>query len=211
MTLNESLSEMKSAWIALVVFLVLFGFGCSSRPPADIENICYVFDERRDWYKAALRAQKRWRMSVPVAMAIIYQESRFQAQAKPPRRYWLGFIPGPRPSTAYGYAQALETTWDVYRKQTKRHGADRDDFADAIDFVGWYNHKSVKELKLAFNDAKPLYLAYHEGQGGYKRGTYRQKKWLMLVAAKVKRRADRYRGQLAQCQKQLQAPWWKRL
>ena len=48
-------------------------------------------------------------------------------------------------SSAYGYAQALEGTWDDYRKDTGRRGADRDDFADSSDFIGWYMHGAAGE------------------------------------------------------------------
>jgi len=51
-------------------------------------------------------------------MAIIRQESSFQADAQPPRSRILWIIPGPRPSSAYGYSQALDGTWDWYRQAT---------------------------------------------------------------------------------------------
>ena len=65
-------------------------------------------------------------------------------------------------------------------------GADRDDFADAIDFVGWYNHQSVKRSGISPQNTYGLYLAYHEGHGGYNRATYCVRTWLMTVARKVK-------------------------
>ena len=77
-------------------------------------------------------------VSVPVSvmMAFMHQESRFVAGAKPPRKQIWGFIPGPRPSDAYGYSQAKNSTWEWYKTKSGNHGADRDDFDDAIDFVG---------------------------------------------------------------------------
>ena len=48
-------------------------------------------------------------------------------------------------------------------------------------------------------DAFKLYLAYHEGIGGYQRGTYRYKRWLVPVAHKVSRRAALYKKQLIVC------------
>ena len=62
-------------------------------------------------------------------MATIYTESSFRHNAKPPRKWYLGFIPGKRASSAYGYSQALDGTWDRYQKETGRWGASRTDFA----------------------------------------------------------------------------------
>jgi hypothetical protein len=137
-------------------------------------------------------------------MAIMHQESRFRAKAKPPRRVFLGFIPGPRPSDAYGYSQAKASTWEWYQKSTGDRGADRDDFADAITFIGWYNYQSYKRNGIPRSDTYRLYLAYHEGHGGYGRGSYRNKDWLQTVAGKVERQAQSYRQQLAGCEKELQ-------
>ena len=49
----------------------------------------------------------------------------------------------------------------------------RNDFNDAVDFIGWYNNKSVKELGISRDDARALYLAYHEGIAGFKKGNHR--------------------------------------
>jgi len=141
-------------------------------------------------------------------MAIIYQDSGFDRKAKPPRNRFLWIFPGSRPSTAYGYSQALDTTWDAYRQDTGNHGADRDDFGDAIDFVGWYNYKSHKYCGIKPNDAYHLYLAYHEGHGGFNRRKFKNKTWLKKVAKKVSKRSNTYRQQLQRCQKRLEGPWW---
>lgn len=47
--------------------------------------------------------------------------------------------------------------------------------------------------------------------GGYKRGTYKKKKWLMSVANKVKNRASRYGAQLQKCEDDLDKSWLERL
>ena len=106
-----------------------------------------------------------------------HQESRFVDDAQPERDWFLGFIPLPRRSSAYGYAQAQDPVWGEYLEQTSRFSADRDDFADAIDFIGWYTDGSQKRLKLSKWDAYGQYLAYHEGRGGYSRGSYKKKPW----------------------------------
>lgn len=200
-----------TARIAVLLLLALLA-GCVSRPPSNPDNLCGIFREKDgwfdNWYDAADDAESRWSIPIPVMMATMHQESRFRAKARPPRRKLLGFIPWRRPSSAYGYAQVLDTTWDGYRKATGHRGADRDDFADAIDFVGWYHDTSARRLSIERGDAYRLYLAYHEGQGGYARGTFQNKKWLIDVARKVDARAKTYGGQLASCRKEFEGPWW---
>jgi hypothetical protein len=182
--------------------------GCTTSQPKDVNDICAMFKEKDDWYDDAADASDEWGSPIPVMMAIMYQESRFQAKAKPPRKKILGFIPGPRPSSAYGYSQAKKSTWKDYKRSAGRYGSDRDDFADAVDFVGWYNYQSYKRSGISRKDTYRLYLAYHEGHGGYNRGTYRKKKWLMDVARKVERKASTYQQQLAGCEKDLKRGWF---
>jgi len=192
----------------LICALLLFLAGCTTSPPRDVNNICSIFREKDDWYGDAADARDEWGSPIPVMMAIMHQESRFNAKAKPPRRKILGFIPGPRPSSAYGYSQAKKSTWAEYKRNAGRYGADRDDFADAIDFVGWYNYQSRRRSGISRHDPYALYLAYHEGHGGYNRGTYRGKPWLMAVARKVERRAGAYQSQLHTCEEDLQDDGW---
>lgn len=192
--------------IAWSSFLILAG--CASTPPKHLDNICSIFDEKSGWYKQAKAASNRWNIPIATNMAFIYQESRFVPKAKPPRKKILWVFPGPRKSSAYGYSQAKDETWDTYRKATGHWGADRDDFDDAIDFIAWYNRTSVERARVSASSPYHLYLAYHEGQGGYKRGTYKKKKWLMGVARKVEQRANRYSTQLAKCEKRLNSSWW---
>jgi hypothetical protein len=132
-------------------------------------------------------------------MAIMHQESHFVADALPPRTWLLGIIPWFRPSSAYGYAQALDGTWDVYLDKAGSWGADRDDFADAADFIGWYSNLSNSKLGIAKGDAKNLYLAYHEGHGGYRHKSYLKKAWLKRTADKVAYRARLFQRQLNAC------------
>jgi len=195
-------------WRVLLLLPLLTLGACATSPPSDPSNICSIFDEKRGWYDDAADSRDEWGSPIPVMMAIMHQESRFKAKAKPPRKKIFGFIPGPRPSDAYGYSQALGSTWDGYKRSAGRYGADRDDFGDAIDFIGWYNFQSYKRSGIARADTYRLYLAYHEGQGGYNRGTYRSKQWLMDVARKVERRAGSYQAQLARCEESLKDDGW---
>ncbi len=173
-----------------------------------MSNLCSIFKEKDDWYDDAAKAYKRWGSPIPTMMAIIHQESRFQHDAKPPRKKYLGFIPGGRLSNSYGYTQALKSTWRQYQKDTGRGGADRDDFDDAIDFIGWYNHQSHKRNGINKSDIYHLYLAYHEGHGGFARRSFTNKQWLKNVATKVTARANRYSRQLAACEEDLKSRGW---
>jgi hypothetical protein len=141
-------------------------------------------------------------------MAIIRQESSFKFDARPPRRKLLGFIPWTRPSNAYGYAQVLDSTWKWYVHDTHRHFAQRGDFTDAIDFVGWYTNMTQKTLGVSKWDPYNQYLAYHEGQGGWKKGSYRNKPGLMKTAHRVEYRAKEWGAQLRACQDDLEDGWW---
>jgi hypothetical protein len=190
--------------IASAALAALLVSACATRPPDNIDNLCAIFEDKRGWFEDARRAEERWGMPIPVGMAILHQESRFVAKAKPPRKRILGFIPGPRPSDSYGYSQALKSTWASYERSAGRYGADRDDFGDAIDFVGWYNRQSQRRNGIAPDDAYRLYLAYHEGHGGYGRGSYRNKDWLLQVARKVDTRSQRYATDLQRCRRELE-------
>lgn len=196
--------------LKLYFVLFLFGFlsACTASPPKNIDNICDIFKEKKSWYKEAKKATKRWNINISTNMAIMHQESGFRAKAKPPRKKILGFIPGPRISSAFGYSQAKKSTWKWYKKESGHWGADRDDFDDAIDFIAWYNNVSVKQTGISRYDPYSLYLAYHEGHGGYRRGTYNNKKWLRDVAQRVNQRAKRYQSQLSRCESQLKSSWW---
>jgi hypothetical protein len=182
--------------------LLLFACATTSGAPDKAGSICEIFREHPKWYESARKSSERWGISIPVLMAVIRQESSFISDAKPPRRSCLWVLPGPRPSSAYGYAQANEHTWEEYRRNTGNTWADRDEFEDAVDFVGWYCDQSFKRCGISKQDAYSLYLAYHEGQGGFNRKTYLKKTWLIPMARKVQARADTYRRQLDSCEEE---------
>ncbi|WP_460227792.1 transglycosylase SLT domain-containing protein [Aurantivibrio infirmus] len=195
-------------FLSFLVIIFLLS-ACASSPPRTMNNLCQIFEEKKHWYKAAKSANDNWGASIPVMMAFIHQESRFKAKAKPPRRKILWIIPGPRVSSAYGYSQAKSTTWDWYKDSSGNRWVSRDNFGDAIDFIGWYNAQSKKQNNIAANDAYNLYLAYHEGHGGFRRKTYNKKAWLKTVANKVSGRANSYALQLQSCEKKLdKTGWW---
>lgn len=185
--------------IVVMVFLCVVMTSCSRKTPIDTHNICSIFDQKKRWAKYAKKSAKKWGTPVHVQMAILRQESGFRYNAKPERKKILGFIPWKRKSSAYGYAQVLNQTWQEYIKETKNRGADRDKFKDAIDFVGWYTSNTHKQINISKWDAHAQYLAYHEGRTGYVKRTYQGKKWLNRVARKVDETSKNYAAQLKNC------------
>ncbi|WP_434930241.1 hypothetical protein ACRWQN_07245 [Shewanella sp. HL-SH8] len=185
--------------------------GCATSPPAEPENLCSIFKQHRSWYEAAVDTREKWGVPVHVPLAMMYQESSFKHNAAPPMEYFLGFIPTGRASDAYGYAQAKTMTWDDYVRETGNSWSSRSDFDDAMDFMGWFIYKTNKINGVSKWDAKNQYLNYHEGWGGYKRGSYKAKKWLTPVAQKVDDRARRYAQQYQTCKDDLDSSWLWRL
>lgn len=186
--------------------------GCTQKPPDRIESICSIFKQYPEWYWDAQYTRKKWGVPISVLMAIIYQESHFRATAKPPRTKLLWVIPWKRPTSAYGYSQAITNTWKRYKKDTNRSFASRDAFGDAADFIGWYVNYIHHKLDISPKNAEQIYLAYHEGTGNYRRGTHHKKAWLLNVAKKVQSRAWTYNWQLSRCEKDLpKKPWWKKI
>ena len=145
------------------------------------------------------KAERKWGIPVAVQMASIYQESKFIGNARTPYRFALGIIPMGRQSSAYGYSQALDGTWEEYQADEGGRGAKRNRITDATDFMGWYMHNSAERLGISKTDAEAQYLAYHEGRTGYANQSYLDKPWLVEVAAEVGARAILYDSQLAYC------------
>lgn len=182
-----------------IVALVASCGGGNYKAPRNLDNACAIVAERPAYLRAMKKAERRWGVPVHVQMATIHQESKFIGDARTPHRYLLGVIPVGRQSSAYGYSQALDGTWEEYQQKTGNRRARRNDIDDATDFMGWYMDGSYKRLGISKWDATSQYLAYHEGRGGYARGSYRSKSWLMGVANKVGSRAQTYRAQLSSC------------
>ena len=192
--------------------LLIFGLGAywltrSEPPPREPGDICAIFTEKRHWYRAARRSFEAWEVPEAVQLAIIHQESGFRERVRPPRRKLWWILPGRRPSSAYGYAQAIDSTWAQFQGATGRTDASRHDFGDVAWFVGWYGDQIHRQAGVARDDARNLYLGYHEGPAGYRRGTHRDKAWLLDVARKVEARAGRYQRQYDGCAERLRRDW----
>lgn len=206
MALNFFINKINKLLVLVAATLTLVS--CVSKPPTDVNNICNIFKQYPQWYRDAKDVERRWKVSVPVQMAIIHQESKFDAHARPGRKKLLWIIPWSRPSSAYGYTQALKSTWQLYKQSNGGLFSSRDDFGDGVDFVGWYANQAYVKARIPRSDAYNLYLAYHEGIGGYQRKTYLRKPWLMGVARKVRAKSQIYAMQLNSCQGSLKSRSW---
>lgn len=188
--------------ILRILIFVLLAASCGggqSSAPRNLDNACTILKERPQYLRAFRKAERQWDVPMHVMMATIYQESKFIADARPPFRYTLGVIPMGRLSSAYGYSQALDGTWEEYQADQNRRVARRDRISDASDFMGWYFNQTRARNGVALNDARNQYLAYHEGHTGFARQSYNRKAWLVRISREVESRSVMYRGQIAGC------------
>ncbi len=172
---------------------------CVTTRQINTSDACDIFKGYPQWRIITENTKAKWGVPVTLQLAFIKQESSFKKNAKPPRSKLLGIIPSKRISSAYGYSQALDGTWDDYRSSTGNTSASRKNFRDASDFIGWYVDGSHRLLKLPKTDTFNHYLAYHEGRGGFQKKTFNSKKWLLNVAKKVEKQAISYTKQIKLC------------
>jgi len=184
----------------LLIFIFFLISACSSIPK-NTSDSCSIFNERYLWYKYTKRTEQKWGTPIYLQLAIIKMESDFDWLAKPERQKIFKVIPYKRPSSSFGYSQAVKGTWDQYKKETNNKLATRARFRDSVDFIGWYTNKTEKLLKISKKDVYRQYLAYHEGWGNYK--NYKNNQKVIILAKKVTKQANEYRKQLKKCQKRL--------
>ena len=189
--------------ILKIIYLLFFFFlinSCSSIP-SNTSNSCSIFNERYFWYKHAKKSEQKWGTPIYLQLAIIKMESDFDWLAKPPRQKLFKIVPYKRPSSSFGYSQAIKGTWKQYKIETGNKFATRTRFKDSVDFIGWYTNKTEKILKVSKNDAFKQYIAYHEGWGNYK--NYKNNKKVIGLANKVENQSNIYKKQLSNCRKSL--------
>ncbi|SFR31594.1 hypothetical protein SAMN04488005_0108 [Yoonia tamlensis] len=194
---------MSSFFRAMALMLILGSCGGSSHnsAPRNLDDACSIVSERPEYLRAFRAVERKYGVPVPSLMAIIYQESKFISDNRPPHQYALGVIPVGRQSSAVGYSQALDATWREYQNTVGGSRARRQDINAATDFMGWYMEQTVEETGVAIDDTRNQYLAYHDGRSGYLRGTWRAKSWLIRIAGEVEARAVMYDQQLRACRK----------
>jgi len=183
-----------------LLLIILFVSACSSIP-SNTKNSCSIFNERYLWYKHAKKSEKKWGTPIYLQLAIIKMESDFDWLAKPPRQKLFKVIPYKRPSSSFGYSQAVKGTWEQYKNETGNKLATRTRFKDSVDFIGWYTSKSEKILKISKEDAFRQYVAYHEGWGNYK--NYKSNEKVINLAKRVEKQSNIYKNQLSDCKNSL--------
>jgi hypothetical protein len=179
----------------LIIFLFLFS-ACSSIPK-NTSDSCKIFDERYLWYKHSKKVKEKWGTPIHIQLAIIKMESDFDWLAKPPRQKLFKVIPFKRPSSSFGYSQAVKGTWEQYKNETGNKLATRARFKDSVDFIGWYTNKTNSILNIPLQDAFKQYIAYHEGWGNYK--YYKKNKKVIGLAKKVENQSKIYKRQFSKC------------
>lgn len=172
-------------------------------PPRQPENLCAIFEEYPHWYDYARASEDKWGTPIASQMAFIYYESSFRSHIQPPRTRLYTHLPWKRPTTAYGYAQALDPAWRDYMAEAGSPFADRTQIRHAVDFIGWYNDRTHRQLGLPLTNARDIYLAYHEGPTGFRQGRHLQKPAVQQLATRVAARSARYEDQLAGCEQAL--------
>ena len=184
-----------------LVILLLFLLSSCSSIPNNTANSCSIFNERYLWYKYTKKVEQKWGTPIYIQLAIIKMESNFDWLAKPARKKIFKVIPFKRPSSSFGYSQAVKGTWAQYKKETGNNLATRARFKDSVDFIGWYTNKTESILKISKNDAFKQYIAYHEGWGNFK--YYKKNKKVIGLANKVKKQSEIYEKQLIKCKNSL--------
>ena len=136
-------------------------------------------------------------------MAFVNKESGFNRWAKPKRTKIFKVVPYKRPSSSFGYSQAVKKTWELYKNETNSPLALRMRFKDSVMFIGWYIRKTNKINNIPLNDSYRLYLNYYLGWGNYSKKIYKTDKKAIIFAKSVEKQSNIYKNQLRECQKNL--------
>ena len=185
----------------MLINLIFTANACSIFPTkkASQDHACSLIEINRAWKRAVIKTESKWGISPGMQLSFILTESNFRPRAKTQRTYFLGFFPTGRLSSAFGYAQAIDSTWETYQKSTGNRFSSRTNFADSVDFIGWYANETSQRLKIKKSDVTNQYLAYHQGHRGYSRGAYKNKPNLIEIAKKTNKNAFKYDKQLKNC------------
>ena len=140
---------------------------------------------------------------VHIILAFVNKESGFDRWAKPERTKLFKVIPYKRPSSSFGYSQAIKKTWELYKNETNNPLALRTRFKDSVMFIGWYINKTNKINNIPFNDSYRQYLNYYLGWGNYSKKVYKTDKKAILFAKNVEKQSNIYKRQLKECKKSL--------
>ena len=185
----------------LIYFTIfLFLASCTSVPKYP-SNACKIFGEKYFWYKHAKKSSEIYGAPIHIILAFVNKESGFNRWAKPKRKKLFKIIPYKRPSSSFGYSQAVNKTWELYKTETNNPLALRTRFKDSVMFIGWYIKKTNKINRISLDDAYRQYLNYYLGWGNYAKKTYKTDKKSIIYAKSVQKKSKIYRNQLKECQK----------
>ncbi len=185
-----------------LLILLFFITACSSVPKYP-QNACKIFGQKYLWYKSVKKSSDTYGAPIHIILAFVNKESGFNRWAKPKRNKLFKIIPYKRPSSSFGYSQAVNKTWELYKTETNNPLALRTRFKDSVMFIGWYMHKTKEINKIPLNDSYRQYLNYYLGWGNYAKKTYKTDKKAIIYAKKVKEQSKIYKNQLTECQKSL--------
>ena len=187
--------------LSCLIFFV-FTASCTSVPKYP-SNACKIFSEKYLWYKHAKKSSETYGAPVHIILAFVNKESGFKRFAKPKRKKLFKIIPYKRPSSSFGYSQAVKKTWELYKTENNKPLALRTRFKDSVMFIGWYMKKTNEINKIPLTDAYRQYLNYYLGWGSYKKEIYKRDKNSIIFAKKVEKQSKIYKKQLRECQKNL--------
>ena len=187
-----------------LIYFVIFFFvvSCSSVPKYP-NNACKIFDQKYLWYKHTKKSSRIYGAPVHIILAFVNKESGFNRWAKPKRTKLFKVVPYKRPSSSFGYSQAVKKTWELYKTETDNPLALRTRFKDSVMFIGWYINKTNKINKIPRNDSYRQYLNYYLGWGDYAKKVYKVDKKSVIFAKSVEKQSKIYKSQLRECQKSL--------
>jgi len=187
----------------LIYFCIFFfAVSCSSVPKYP-QNACKIFGQNYLWYKSAKKSSKTYGAPIHIILAFVNKESGFNRWAKPKRTKLFKIVPYKRPSSSFGYSQAVKKTWELYKKETGNTLALRARFKDSVMFIGWYMSKTKNINKIPLNDSYRQYLNYYLGWGNYAKKTYKTDKKAIIFAKSVQKQSKIYKSQLKECQESL--------
>ena len=186
----------------IYIFFFFLITSCSSVPKYP-ENACKIFGQNYLWYKSAKKSSDKYGAPIHIILAIVNKESAFNRWAKPKRNKLFKIIPYKRPSSSFGYSQAINKTWELYKTETNNPLALRARFKDSVMFIGWYMNKTKKTNNISMNDAYRQYLNYYLGWGNYSKKIYKTDKNAIIFAKKVEKQSKIYKNQLKECQSSL--------
>jgi len=187
----------------LIYFIIFFFTAACSSVPKYPQNACKIFSQKYLWYKSTKKSSDTYGVPIYIILAFVNKESSFNRWAKPKRKKLFKIIPYKRPSSSFGYSQAVKKTWELYKTETNNPLALRTRFKDSVMFIGWYMNKTKKINKIPLNDSYRQYLNYYLGWGNYAKKTYKTDKKAIIFAKKVQEQSKIYKNQLTKCQKNL--------